>query len=203
MEYFGNAFKRGENNFHTFPEDSGWVLDENYKLHQRLEGGIQRKTPSVNFNQFLQSWLFFGLLFTVLEGDEELHQGAFIYNESTITTIDLPDYLAKWEKRESLPRSKDDQTLRMIKAQVALDKAHKVVLEHCSFDEDKGTPAPNSPKRVDGELALSLMILGETLVNAKCKIVERVGFNVRGWHGDASEGWGVPLIVVDTMRKKG
>jgi hypothetical protein len=42
-------------------------------------------------------------------------------------------------------------------------------------------------------------VLGETLTAAKSKIVQRVGFNIRGWHGDANEGWGTPKLLLRQM----
>jgi hypothetical protein len=92
----------------------------------------------------------------------------------------------------------------MIQAEVALAKAHKVVLKYCSLvEKDLKGKKKEGPDTVDSDLGLSLMVLGETLTNAKAKIVERVGFNVRGWHGDANEGWGTPSCVIKRMEDIG
>ncbi|KAG9234097.1 hypothetical protein BJ875DRAFT_25721 [Amylocarpus encephaloides] len=189
--HYGNAFRKSEHDFHTFPKEVGWRLNG-----QELE--VTGECRITDFNQFMQSWLFFGLLTTVLQ-DENWSQDDFIIQASDrIKTGELKRYLEKWEEREAadLP----GQTLRMIKAQLALDKACKFVLLYCTLDGQKSL---KTPREIDQDLALSLMVLGETLTNAKAKIVKRVGFTIRGWHGDANEGWGTPSCVIDGMIEDG
>lgn len=184
--------------FHDFPEKrAGWELDENFQFTP-IKG--MRVVP---FKTFLQSWLFFGLLKTVIQlGDEnaikldEFRRPPINY---TVQTTELERYLNLWAERENNPAYKNGQTLRMIRAQVALDKARKVVLAYCSVDGSMYQDNVNSPTFVDELLALSLMVLGETLTAAKSKIVHKVGFNIKGWHGDANEGWGTPNILLRQM----
>jgi len=191
-----------EYDFHTFPEHVGWELDEKLNFATTRQKGKFTDFRNVEFNQFLQSWLFFGLMATVLQ-DKEWFYGHFLSsNTERIDTKKLKDYLKSWETRECDDDS-DGRTLRMLKAQVALDKAREVVLMYCSADGKKVMSAVQSPNKVDDKLGLSLMVLGETLTNAKCKIAARVGFNIRGWHADANEGWGTPLCVIEAMELKG
>jgi hypothetical protein len=183
--------------FHDFPEKrAGWKLDENLEF---------KPVPMMHvapFNQFLQSWLFFGLLRTViqLEPGSSIHDGDFIRppRHDTVQTTELEKYLKRWAMMESDPQYKRGQTVRMIRAQVALDKARDVILRYCSVD-GKMYRDKKGPTHVDETLALSLMVLGETSTAAKSKIVQKVGFNIRGWHGDANEGWGIPKLLIDQM----
>jgi hypothetical protein len=206
VEYYGTGdkFDPADRNydFHTFPQRVGWELDDSTSvLTKKGELGNDR---ILDFNQFLQSWLFFGLLAAVLRDPGWNHEH-FIFDQNTsIHTKNLPDYLARWEERESkdqTPKGRIERTLRMIKTEVALTKAHKIVLKYCSSEEEENTR--KGPGAVDPHLSLALMVLGETLANAKSKIVERAGFNVRGWHGDANEGWGTPSCVIKKMEETG
>ncbi|KAF7507932.1 hypothetical protein GJ744_009966 [Endocarpon pusillum] len=175
--------------FHSFPKAAGYFLSDEQEL-KHIEGGEVKE-----FHQFIQSWLFFGLLATVIQlpENESFFDGNFLSEDGWhINTEKLTDYLEKWQKQEV--GRKDGQTIRMIRAQVALDLAREVVRNHCSVDGKFYVK-----NRIDEELSLSLMVLGETLTNAKSKIVEKVGFNIRGWHGDATEGWGNPACLLSKM----
>lgn len=50
---------------------------------------------------------------------------------------------------------------------------------------------------------MSLMVIGETLSNAKARILKQVGFEARGWSGDPSAGWGTPTAVIEQMLNEG
>ncbi|KAH8646933.1 hypothetical protein BGZ60DRAFT_553556 [Tricladium varicosporioides] len=206
VDYYGSGdkFNPIDHNydFHTFPQRVGWELNDSTSV--LTKNGELSNDRILDFNQFLQSWLFFGLLATVL-CDPKWDPEDFILDQNTsIHTKNLPDYLTRWEERESndqTHKGRIARTLRMIKAEVALIKAQKIVLKYCSSEEEKDTI--KGPEAVDPHLSLALMVLGETLTNAKSKIVERVGFNVRGWHGDANEGWGTPSCVIKKMEESG
>lgn len=190
--------------FHTFPERVGWELNEStFELTKR---GQLNDAGILQLNEFLQSWLFFGLLATVLRAPTWNHEDFFSTTSNRIHTRKLQKYLEDWEIRESkdmTDRGRISRTIRMIQAEVALAKAHKVVLKYCSSSQKDLKGKTQGPETVDTDLGLSLMVLGETLTNAKSKIVERVGFSVRGWHGDASEGWGTPSCVIQKMEEIG
>ena len=180
------TFQTGED-FFAFPKRCEWN-----------ESTGKFSNPDTNFNEFLQQWLFFGLLKTVLQ-DSNFNEHNFV-RDGYINTGLLPTYLLRWEERAKA--SKNGITMQMINAQLALDRSREVVSKYCSLNWDNWEKTGTSimlPNSVDSELALSLMVLGETLTNAKCRIVERVGFTIRGWHGDANEGWGVPWVVVAKM----
>ena len=202
VPFKGNEFDVGRHNFHTFPDEKGWLLNSKYQFELTPD-----RTPSIpDFEKFMQSWLFFGLLDAVIylgspKTREKIDVEKFhfqAHGDHWIRTVELGTYLDRWETSEA--DNKDGQTMRMIRAQFALDKARLVIRNYCSLDEMKNTPGVQSTFRLGDKLALSLMVLGETLQNAKAKIVARVGFNIRGWHGDATQGWGTPRIIFDKMR---
>lgn len=187
--YQPNLFDSDKHDFHNFPEQMNWYLS-----NDTLE--FNPKTD-IEFNHFLQSWLCFGLLSTILQVDAR-RLSLELTEEGFIETSKLNEYLEAWKVGEVATSDPDSRSLRMIRAQVALDKAREIVTAYCSVG-GKNVKTAGSPCYVDSFLGLSLMVLGETLTNAKAKIVEKVGFNIRGWHGDATEGWGTPACVLETM----
>ena len=195
-------FNSARNDFHNFPNqpESGiWTLskDGDYETEQTA---IESKPDAISFNHFLQSWLFFGLLATVLgQPADSLSEDLVV--DGYIDTSKLNPYLEQWRIDVAEMPTDHSRSLRMIRTQIALDKARQVVMDYCSQD-GKRRKTVNNAFYVEPKLALSLMVLGETLTNAKAKIVEKVG-NIRGWHGDAMEGWGTPSRVLDKMKEKG
>lgn len=201
--YYGNIFnsnKHPPDRFHDFPNTIGWVLS-NDTLEFKPD---PVKTATIKFNQFLQSWLFFGLLSTILQKpSKELSRVGALVSDSQdfINTTKLNTYLESWS--EDVAKQDDhSRSLRMIRAQVALERACRVVREYCSNDGKMRKPEGH-PCYVDPVLGLSLMVLGETLTNAKSKIAEKSKLSINGWHGDAMEGWGTPSCVLDKMKDDG
>ncbi|KAE9382006.1 hypothetical protein N431DRAFT_393756 [Stipitochalara longipes BDJ] len=191
--YYGNLFNSRQHDFHNFPNQIGWTLS-NDTLEFETE-------TDISFNKFLQSWLFFGLLSTILGKPAKTLSETLKSDAGFINTSRLNGYLEEW-RADVAAQDTHSRSLRMIRAQVALDKARHIVTEYCSEDGKKVKPEGH-PCHVHPYLGLSLMVLGETLTNAKSKIVEKVGFNIRGWHGDAMEGWGTPSCVLETMHREG
>lgn len=198
--YYGNDFSTVRD-FHEFPRlaRAGWIINDDLKFSPTSET-LSEENVNDSFNKFIQSWLFFGLLATVInvkEWDENYHM-QFLNSDSTkIDTTKLEGFLVEWEENEkSTPQGR---SLRMFEAQVALDRAREIVHAYCSTDGIYSEMSPQSPTKIDDKLGLSLMVLGETLANAKSKISKMVNFNVRGWNAGANEGWGTPPIVVRTM----
>jgi hypothetical protein len=216
--FLGRIYDYDSRGFHHFPTRVNWKVSADHQCEPVGES-------SLPFQTFLQSWLFFGLLAAVLGEDigskEALNtlkkRGTAV--TTYINTTKLKGLLEAWEAREV--RDREGQTMRMVRIQVALDRARGVVKRYCSVTDHDAGSAPSEPGGVDGILALSpqsnpavsfkiedaialsLMVLGETLTNAKAKIVERVGFRIRGWHGDAAEGWGTSKAVLERMRRDG
>lgn len=193
MYHQENLFDSSQHNFHTFPEEVGWEFKDDRELSPIVKG------TATDINHFLQSWLFFGLLETVIQlpQNRNLILGDFLSEDrGSIDTKRLSGYLEEWRNHEV--DMKDDHTIRMIRTQVALDRAREVVRDHCSMDGQH-----YRKQQIHPELCLSLMVLGETLSNAKSKIVEKLGCNIRGWYGDATEGWGSPECLLEKMKNTG
>lgn len=194
--------------FHAFPGTVGWKVNDRHGCE--LIGDRPEK-----FLPFLQAWLFFGLLHTVLSDsikDLDVYQEFTTTNRRYLSTASLPGCLTRWkeyeekqfEQPENNHETKKAYSIRMVRIQMALDRAKGVVRRYCSLD---GTPPTGNeyavPKNYETDkfdpISLSLIVLGETLSNAKAKIVEQIGFKIRGWHGDAAEGWGTSRLVRDKM----
>ena len=184
-------------NFHSYPAVAGWNYDEREStlvINKKFTGV---PTP---FDAFLQSWLFFGLIATVARTDQPFKATDFTEKGigNYVHTKTLNEHLKKW--KESELSKKDGLFDRMIRAEAALVKARRVVLKYCSYDTEKELPWSH-PYFIDSEIALSLMVLGETLAAAKEKIVKQADLpHIRGWYGDANEGWGTPRCIIKRMK---
>lgn len=195
---FDNLYT-GENrecHFHGFPQTRGWEFDTStYTIKKPI------RTPGVDFGQLMQSWLFFGLITAVVYDDNHDETRRFdsktlVSKRNTIDTTELPRILREWQRWEMQKKNESGQNMRMIRAQLALDLARKVIKRH---SPPPGSRRKAGPTQLDDHLALSLMVLGETLTNAKAKIINQVGFRARDWYGDADIGWGSPSAVLDKM----
>jgi hypothetical protein len=183
--------------FFTYPNRPGCKWTEKTG---RLEDS------NLDVNDFYQQWLYFGLLHTVLEG-VSIQQQHFT-DSGYITTKTLGYWLTQWEQKAGEPQNRKELTMSMIRAQLALDKARQIVSKLCDFDWsawglNESDEWASLRKQIDNKVVLSLLVLGETLTNAKGKITERLGYTIQGWHGNANEGWGVSTAVVVAMGKAG
>ncbi|OJD33077.1 het domain protein [Diplodia corticola] len=188
--------------FLNYPKRKNWTVTE--------DGSCVPPGPddpsfheSHRMESFLQSWLFFGLIQAVLGYSNrinfEIFKGSGAIEES-VTTSHLPRLLNNWDDFERQEDNKRDQSVRMVRIQMALDRARGVVKRYCSVEEEGVQGSRRNDELIDDNLALSLIVLGETLSYAKARIVERAGFTIRGWHGETSAGWGTSKAVVDRMK---
>ena len=165
--------------FHKFPNRTGWKLSPTGRWECESD-------KSRNPTSFLQAWLFFGLLSEFLGQDSQFKSEEYrVRNLSSrwiITTENLPRHLREW--RERTLKAKDDSTLAplAIQAGLALDEARSVVSKSCS--------GIHHDKRIDDMVALSLMILGETLSNALSGVLNEVQTHMTGWYLIPAIGWG-------------
>ena len=206
-EYHGNTYD-GTCSFQEFPNQQGW----------KLNTSTGRVTPSqesiitfpgdltMRYSTFMQSWLFFGLIAAVVF-DEDAPKFKpqlkllVAEEEDNVITKCLPQILQDWRIREMNSDNARGRKMRMIRAQLTLDLARKVVNTNCSLENLGGNNEKRSPLHLAPELALSLMIIGETLTNAKANIIKQTGFHVRGWYGDTEEGRGTPEAVTRWMKQ--
>jgi len=200
---FGNKYDSSVS-FQNFPGKVGLaVTTASGELKEEEVDGVSRK-PELEFKELMQSWLFFGLITAVVYDDNNIDKWELVASDfdpddkGTLTTRELPRILEDWRKREISQDGKPGQKMRMIRAQLALDLARKVVNTYCSADSPK-----RAARLLDSKVALSLMVIGETLSIAKARIIAQIGFSVRGWYGDATIGWGIPQKVVIAMHNEG
>jgi hypothetical protein len=116
--------------FETFPNRVGWRIadDGTAEWVNDDTGGPQNATIS-RFAQFVQSWLYFGLLEEVLGDDPDFNVNDFIEGggfNPRVTTKNLRIYLDNWNLRVTARSSNQRQLL--IKAQLALEKARELVV---------------------------------------------------------------------------
>ena len=201
--------------FHRFPEATNWTLEDDGILKPKPEAKNKKLA------KLLQSWLFFGLIYTIIQKNgerllklhdliREPHDLLQEPHKKLIDTSKLTGKLQEWADWETAPdRNVDDVQMRMIRIALVLDKARKVVRRYCSYAEnerDMYSRDPENDSYMSDEAALSLMVLGETIsaVNSKImqKIEERVP-RVAGWHSDDNSGWGQPLYAIMKMRQEG
>jgi hypothetical protein len=209
IEYHGNKYN-AEHSFQNFPgkQPERWKLNTSSgKLKPEDPNEIGKKDFKKRYSQFMQSWLFFGLIAAVVYDDygRNFDHKRLVQDRQRVNTKELPEMLKEWRAWEMDPANTRGRKMRMIRAQFALDLARKVVTANCSLDnlELEGDPDWQGPMVLKPELAMSLMLIGETLSNAKARIIKEIGFHVRGWYGDTEDGWGTPKAVVGWMKEEG
>ncbi|KAK8037558.1 hypothetical protein PG991_000904 [Apiospora marii] len=183
--------------FHDYPKKNGWALDHKYQLHLGEE-----TSSGKTLEEFFQSWLFYGLIFTIVQKDKrpvlqygELNTG----DKGAVTTKKLANALAIWEKWEC--GNSDGRDLRMVRVQEVLDIARRTIKRRFSCEGDSQPQQPQLGGRlnVDDKLVLGLMTLGETLSAAKARIMQKTNPRLSRWHYDQYEGWGEPRFVIKLM----
>ena len=145
--------------FHTFHETgNGWKVTS--RSVEPWDDEIKRSDSPVfqknSLTGFLQRWLFFEVLRSVLGAPPH----TFV-TRNHVTTVPLGELIQAWreEARSALPSQAHG---RIVRAQRVLDQARHYVSKYCAA---RGLApdelSPNWP--VDPTVALSLMVLGETL----------------------------------------
>lgn len=187
--------------FHSYPKRCGWEFDHDYQIHLG-----ESPCPSESLASFLQSWLFYGLVFTVVQKNQEPILDFKALNNpgnnapGTLTTQKLANALLKWKEWER--GNPSGRNLRMVRAEKVLDIARRVVRRRFSCEGDYlGQQVSDDKLHVTDEFALVLMTLGETLSAAKSKIMRETKSELHGWHYDHTEGWGQPRFVILKMRE--
>lgn len=197
----------GFTEFKNFPSSCGWGIHENYKLW-RISGNDHKYLESKA--HFLQAWLYFHLIFTVVR-DVSLHdcppilkfedlvkEGALQINtnQSSETGTTLNQALRKWSISVQIlaARNRAAAIMFMFRTEVVLKVAKRVVYHNCTIDNG-GSPRYSTDNKnyefIPDALALSLMVLGETLSLVMGTIVEQNDLKV--YDGDAEndyDGWG-------------
>ncbi|KAI0399684.1 hypothetical protein F4802DRAFT_588433 [Xylaria palmicola] len=200
--------------FHSFPALHGFPINPDFTID--FNSKLDRDKHE---SAFIQAWLFFGLILTVIQTDEkpvlgvnDLLDGKSLSAQNRrgrhLSTERLHDAIEKWTNWEL--SHQDDVRLRMIKVGWVLDLARQVIQKNFVYDfgsnEDDGSKLPKSREtiqQVSQQSILILMCLGETLSAAKARIVVKCKVDTSGWHGDDTVGWGPPKYVFDKMKADG
>jgi len=185
-----------DHGFFRFPCNYKWTIATDGSIESTPDSYSNEPHYGEAFNRLIQRWLFFELLreiFGVLDGFRYAHfyrdAGATKY----ISTQRLPEYLTKWKSFEESRKIKYAkrnkwQTQRFVHIQRVLTFARSLVVKNCSVTRANVLPS----WQIDDRIALSLMILGETLTRAHIMIQDSCNFKMAGWHNHEyrNQGWG-------------
>ena len=191
------AYQYDYKGFPTFPDRAGrcqhggrWELSD--ETHSCPQPG-----PLACAAAFLQAWLFFGLLAEVLGPGAQLRLEEFYVQDDHgswwITTKNLPGYLDAWKAR--ILTTKTESLGKFVQAQLALDQARFLVSKYCSVNGDD-----KQIWELDPRIALSFLVLGETLSHAKSTIAESAKTEITGWVSTSRHGWGYGKAVLQQMK---
>ncbi|KAK4220975.1 hypothetical protein QBC38DRAFT_505288 [Podospora fimiseda] len=223
-------------NFIGFPKAHGIVIDNQYKIVRY--GDLKNELPrgdccwlpnsssanssllaagsskrSMTPDEFLQAWLFFGLIRCVVRHEDgvpilsyrELWMDADDKRRRQLSTKHLPKALKTWQDAlAKLYRNHPEKAeLRCIQAIQMLSLAKRVVTTNLSEGSvGLGLPefALQNPDPQFHQRSLCLMILGETLCAALTQIMNHCNIKIADWEMD-QEGWGRPVLVSERMEK--
>lgn len=189
--------------FDGFPAKHDWDFASGpHRGRQRSQGASDMSAISESiplhasnqyheFDKFMQSWLFFGLIQEVT--DIPVNQSDFWEKRDTgqplfLTTQVLPGIIQQWGSNFRELRGDKARTKHVLRAYPALKTARTWVRKFYSASEAKDGTTESS-FILNSKIGLSLMILGETLSVAAGKIFEN-GPRIEGWHQDPRESWG-------------
>ncbi|KAK9424879.1 putative Heterokaryon incompatibility domain-containing protein [Seiridium unicorne] len=197
--------------FYKFPHEHGWVWDpDDYTL--RLLDDRNAQTSDYPFAVFFQAWIFFGLIFTIVQedGNPILGYSDLIHN-NRLSTKKLHQALRKWSSWEQNEKNRKGLRFRMVQVTYILDLARQVVRKNCAYIDGEVGYDNRGPLGLDGhgtpaitdDHALILMCLGETLAEVTSRIIDDNHIRMSGWNDvDDQEGWGPPRYVVDRMNRE-
>lgn len=201
----GLGFPSTFQSFHEFPTRSGWRIDpDDYSLYP-----ISLEARHSKLRQFLQEWLFFGLVFTIVQKDGKAictYEDLVEPGGKNLSTVCLRDKLQVWNDWEK--GHPDGQRLRMIRLEGVLRLARRVVRRNLAWFGPTYYDRPctydtrvHEARYVDDQLILSLMTLGELLHDAKFRIVQVNNMDMHGWSHEDDSGWGPPRWVMRKMEE--
>ena len=187
---------------HTFPGPLGWIVYDHGRVkpsQSNLDIATEANgRPNRSLTKFVQRWLWFEVLRGILGHlpDFDLHD--FVREDlddiQLVTTTKLPGYLRRWREFEM----QNSNWRRQLQALLILEQAQFYVSHFCAVSNDQKNPTWS----IDQKVALSIMVLGETLTTALIRIQQAIKFKVRGWHNHnfSTQGWGYSSAVLETLQ---
>ncbi|KAL8757991.1 MAG: hypothetical protein Q9184_004062 [Pyrenodesmia sp. 2 TL-2023] len=181
--------------FFNLPKMLGWNIQE--------DGARRMVSGTATLDHVIQRWLYFEVLAQVFGHLPDYKWQDFVKGsreDGYISTSNLPGYLERWLDSEKKSKANETKS-RLIRIQQVLDKARFYVLQHCAVSSGKEKPT----WEIKDDLALSLMILGETLTRALSLIQKKLGFRIEGWcsHDLRSQGWGYSKLILQRLNEEG
>ena len=193
--------------FHDFHDGSkGWKIDKDGTRTATAAELILDANPRLeekSLTSFVQRWLFFEVLRAVLDVDPwtfvERRNGFWITTQPLKGDDGL---ISKWLEAEKEAGASPRSYGRIIRAQRVLDAARHYVSTYLAAKSPDDT---NSRWPVDRVVALSIMVIGETLTSALIQIQEAIGFSPTGWSNleRHSLGWGYSGTVLENLTQHG
>ncbi|OQV07343.1 hypothetical protein CLAIMM_11794 isoform 1 [Cladophialophora immunda] len=196
--------------FHKYPQLCGWETKDDGTLESRYGS-----SNPVRLGEMLQGWLYFGLIFTIVQKDGQpilKLRDLVTYNGQYLNSKSLRSALETWFAYEI--QHPEKLRYRMIQVEHILEKARRVVQKNCSYDivTDR-VPYTHTKNNhlhyLQDECALVLMSIGETLSAVQRRILQEPGKEpgttmfTSGWISDESPGWGPPRWVFAAMKRQG
>ena len=196
--------------FHTLHRHPGlhlgWFVDDHGQCQP--SESISRIDPEASdqsnrsMTKFVQRWLWFEVLREILGHLPGFDLGDFVRvdpeNNHLITTEKLPEYLERWQNIER----QDPNWGRQVQAHLILQQARLFVSQYCAVSGDKENPI----WPIDPRVALSIMVLGETLTTALIRLQQSTEFEAQGWQTSpqgwqmSPEGWGYSSEVIRLLK---
>lgn len=182
--------------FFQLPQRLGWNFQEN--------GDRSLDSGTADLNDVTQRWLYFEVLAQVFGHLPDYRSYDFVKTDLSgtnyIRTTHLPKYLEQWldSEKKSQP---NERKSRLIRIQQVLDKARWYVSQHCAVPSRKDT----ATWEINDLLALSFIILGETLTRALSIVQKKLGFRIEGWcsHDIRRQGWGYSKLILQKLDEDG
>lgn len=220
-EYYQDNGDYNLQSFYDYPERCRWTVGPRFILQRT------RHDRPTKFGPFLQSWLWFGLVQTVLQGanGKPLCKESVWIGQHSISTEHLPEALRKWAAFQK--RHRKNAKLRIMMAGCVLEQARRAVVANLAYNEgeeeeewdmkkEKAIAVSDEvamfrelprqhPRHISHVTALSIMVFGETLSVQRAKIISDLGLNLHGWHEDKDGvvGWGPLKYVLLKMAEEG
>lgn len=172
--------------FATFPQRRGWHLET--LLFKELS---LSKVPKDEATSFLQSWMYFGLLYHVFQPiPVNFDPFDFVRQDHNgrqlITTRKLPEYVLKWAGWEE-QRTPEQRLERFNYMKSCFSLLQRFTIVYCHEDMSQWP--------LDPEICLSIIILADSLMKAGFDILNvGLGFNI---------DWGSSNLLVGTMKNSG
>ena len=193
---FNRAQGKSLNDFAELPQRLGWKVSE--------DGTKEFESGNLGFPQVAQRWLYFEVLAQVFGHLPNYDARDFIHRDpsgqSYITTEKLPEYLELWLDSEKQSPAME-RNRRLIRIQQVLDRVRVYVSQYCTVQRLDS----NARWEINDRLALSFLVLGETLTRAQSMIQRKVRFRINGWcsHDLRNHGWGYSKLILQKLKEAG